>query len=247
MDWTEKIEQKKKIRKMAYRMLWADFKDMVLGWKVFLILLAYLGYFLLPYYNPYEDFNMAGMYYMVVWVIIGLNALSETSFNYLPLSTKDIVYYLKVRTNHQIGWMVFISILSAIVMDACGAEVFWERGLVILLFMLISMELMFILTLDGYSKPQGTPLSSASIPKSRKVRIVIYSVYGIAALFASMLIGMFMVYNENAKTKLLVFLCVYLVMLIFRADVVRWVDFKEFNKTPRRSMWGNAQAVNQQQ
>ena len=247
MDWTEKIEQKKKIRKMAYRMLWADFKDMVLGWKVFLILLAYLGYFLLPYYDPYEDFNMAGMYYMVVWVIIALNALSETSFNYLPLSTKDVVYYLKVRTNHQTGWMVFISGLSAIVMDAFGAEVFWERGLVILLFMLISLELMFILTLESYSKPQGTPFMSAGVPMGRKVRMTIYMVYGIAALFASMLIGMFMVYNEHAKTKLLVFLCVYLVMLIFRADVASWVNFQEFNKTPRRSMWGNAQAANQQQ
>ena len=247
MDWTEKLEHKKKIRKMAYRMLWADFKDMVLGWKVFLILLAYLGYFLLPYYDPYDDFNMAGMYYLVVWVVIALNAISETTFNFLPLSTKDIVYYLKVRTNHQISWMVLVSVLTAIVMDAFGAEVFWERGLVILLFMLITVEFMFILTLESYSKLPGTTFMSADNPMGRKVRMVIYMVYGIAALFASMLIGMFMVYNEHAKTKLVVFLCVYLVMLIFRADVSHWVEFKEYCKTPRRSMWGNVQNLNQQQ
>ena len=75
---------------------------------------------------------------------------------------------------------------------------------------------------------------------------MIYIIYGIAALFGSMMVGMFMDNNEQAKTKLLVFLCIYLVMLIFRADVVRWVEFKEFCKAPRKSMWG-AQPVNQQQ
>lgn len=247
MDWTEKMEHKKKIRKMAYRMLWADFKDMVLGWKVFLILLAYLGYFLLPYYNRYEDFNMAGMYYLVVWVIIALNALSETAFNYLPLSTKDILYYMKVRTNHQIGWIVLVSGVTAIVMDAFGADMFWERGLVILLFLLISVELMFYLTLDGYSRPHGISFMDADIPIGRKIRIVICFIYGLGALMSSMIVGMFMDYNENAKTKVLVFLGVYLVMLIFRADAMRYVEFNEFNKTPRRTLWGNAEALNQKQ
>ena len=245
MDWTEKMEHKKKIRKMAYRMLWADFKDMVLGWKIFLILLSYLGYFLLPYVNEYEDFNLAGMYYLVVWVVIALNAVSETSFNYLPLSTKDIVYYLKVRTNHQIGWMVLVSGLTAIVMDAFGADVFWERGLVILLFMLITVEFMFFLTLDSYSRPHGVSFIDASIPIGRKVRIVIYFIYGLGALMGSLLVGMFMDNNEHAKTKVLVFMCIYLVMLIFRVDAAYHAEFKEFCKTPRRTMWGNAQAENQ--
>ncbi|MBR6642523.1 MAG: hypothetical protein IKL28_02545 [Lachnospiraceae bacterium] len=247
MDWTEKMEHKKKIRKMAYRMLWADFKDMVFSWKVIMLIGAYLGYFLLPYYNRYEDFNLAGMYYLVVWAVIYLNAVSETSFNYLPLSTKDIVYYLKIRTNHQISWMVFLSGLSAIVLDAFGQEVFWERGLIILLFMLISVEFMFILTLNSYSRPHGTGFMEANQSVGRKVRTVIYFIYGLGALMGTMLVGMFMDYNENAKIKLLVILCLYLVMYIFRADVVRWVQFNEFNKTPRRSMWGNAEQLNQSQ
>lgn len=247
MDWKESIKHKKKIRKMATRMLWADFKDMVLGWKVFLILLAYLGFFLLPYYNRYEDFNLAGMYYLVVWVVIVLNALAETSFNFLPLSTKDIVYYLKVRTNHQCVWMVLVSGLSAVVMDAFNQEVFWERGLIILLFVLITVEFMLILTLDSYSRPHGVRFMDANIPVGRKIRIVFYFIYGLGALFAGMLIGMFMDNNETAKIKLLVILCLYLVMLIFRWDAARWVRFDEFNKTPRRSMWGNAQNLNQQQ
>jgi len=151
MDWTEKFEHKKKIRKMAYRMLWADFKNPVLGWKVFLLVLMYLGFFLLPYVKEADDFNAVSMYYFVIWVFTALSALVETSFNYLPLSTKDIVYYLKIRTNHQVAWMVLVSVVSAIILDACGQEVFWERGLIILLFLLITVEWYSFIALYGYS------------------------------------------------------------------------------------------------
>ena len=77
MDWTEKLERRKRIRKMAYRMLWADFRDMLFSWKVFLIGLTYLGFFLFPYLKM-EDFNFACLYYFVTWVVIALNAVSET-------------------------------------------------------------------------------------------------------------------------------------------------------------------------
>ena len=87
----------------------------------------------------------------------------------------------------------------------------------------------------------------ANCPVSRKVRTVVYFIYGLGALMGCMIVAMFMVYNEYSKTKLLVFLCIYLVMHIFRADVASWVRFEEFNKTPRRTMWGNAQTLNQQQ
>lgn len=245
MDWTEKLEHRKKIRKMAYRMLWADFKDFVLGWKGFLLILMYVGFFLIPYVQKIDDFNSAGMYYFVVWVFIALNALSETSFNYLPLSTKDIVYYLKVRTNHQIAWIVFVSGLSAVVLDAFGQEVFWERGIIVLLFLLITVEWYFFMTLYSYSKPYGISFLDTCIPVGRKIRIAVYNVYSLGVLFGTMIVSMFMDYNENAKTKLLVILCLYLVMHIFRADAARWVRFNEFCKTPRRTMWGNAETLNQ--
>ncbi len=245
MDWTEKLEHKKKIRKMAYRMLWADFKDIVLGWKVILLLLMYLGFFLLPYVKEMDDFNAVSLYYFVTWVIMSMNALAETSFNYLPLSTRDIVYYLKIRTNHQEAWMVFVSGVSALILDAFGQEVFWERGLIILLFLLITVEWYFFMTLYGYSKPDGANFLDDCIPVGRKIRIVIYNVYSIILLFGSMMVGLFMDYNEHAKTKLLVILCLYLVMYVFRADAARWVRFNEYCKTPRRSIWGNAEQLNQ--
>lgn len=243
MDWTEKIEHKKKIRKMAYRMLWADFKDVVLGWKVFLLFLMYFGFMLIPYIKM-EDYNFAGFYYFVMWVVLALNALAETSFNYLPMSTKDIVYYMKIRTNHQIGWLVLVSGVSAVMLDAFGVEVFWERGLIILLFLLITMEWLFFMTLYSYSKPQGVNFAE-NASMARKVRIVFYNVYSVGILFGSMIVGMFMKDNENAEKKLLVILCLYLVMHIFRADAASWVRFNEYNKTPRRGMWGNVETLNQ--
>ena len=61
-----------------------------------------------------------------------------------------------------------------------------------------------------------------------------------AALFS--LLHMYALSMEVA----LLGLCLYLVMDIFRADAVRWVRFNEFNKTPRRSMWANAEQLKQQ-
>ena len=246
MEWTEKMEQKKKIRKMAYRMLWADFRDVVLSWKVLLLILMYLGFFLLPYVKEAEDFNAVSMYYFVVWVLMALSTLAETSFNYLPLSTKDIVYYLKVRTNHQVAWMVLISGVSAIILDACGVEVFWERGVIVLLFLLVTVEWYSFQTLYGYSKPYGTNFLDDCIPTGRKIRIAIYNIYSVSLLFGSMIVGMFMDDNEHAKTKVLVILCLYLVMYIFRADAVNWVRFSEFSKIPHRSMWANTEQLKQQ-
>jgi len=239
MDWTEKIEHKKKIRKMAYRMLWADFKNLVCGWKVVLVLLMYLGFFLLPYVKEVDDFNAVSMYYFVIWVFMALGALAENSFNYLPLSSKDILYYLKIRTNHITSWLVLVSGVSAIVMDAFGVELFWERGAMVLLFLLVTVEWYFFMQLYTYSKPIGETLLDSDIPTVRKIRIVIYNVYGIGLLFACMFVGMFMDCNEKAKVKVLVFLCLYLGMYIFRADASGWVCFKEFTKASQRSMWGN--------
>ena len=237
MDWTEKIEQKKKIRKMAYRMLWADVRDLVMSWKVLFVITTYFGFFLLAYLEEAETYNAAAMCYFVMWVFSAIGALSETSFNYLPLSSKDIVYYLKCRTNHLAAWLVLISGITGIALDAAGAEVFWERGLIILLFLLIILEWYFGMMLYSYSKPEQVRFYDAEMPKSRMVWVIIYNFYSVILLFASMIVGMFMKYNEHAKTKVLVVLCAYLVMYIFRAEAVRWVEFKEYNKTPRRSLY----------
>lgn len=242
MDWTEKSEHKKKLRKMARRMLWADSKDFVLGWKVLLLALMWLGFFFLPYKKNLEDFNSGAMYYFVMWVFMALNALSEKSFNYLPLSTKDIVYYLKYRTNLLAAWLMSASLGTALILQVCGVEVFMERGLAVLIFLLITLEWILFMTLYGYSKPLGINFLDDSIPVARKVRIAIYNVYSIGMLFVGMFVALFMEFDENSEKKLLFLVCAYAVMFIFRADAARWVRFEEYTNISRKSMFVSAEA-----
>lgn len=241
MDWTEKVEQKKKIRKMAYRMLWADFKDVVMSWNVLMLMMMFFGFFLFPYFKDMEDFNFACMYYFVVWVLMKVSALTENSFNYLPLSTKDILYYLKIRTNHQEAWIVLLSGVLAIVLDAAGVEVFWERGALVLIFLLTTVEATFIISLSGYSVPEKKTMKEAGAPLARRVRQVVYIIYGLILLFGNLIVSMFMKPNEDAKIILLVVLCAYLVLYIFRADVAGWVKFAEHRSLPIRSIWATPQ------
>ena len=241
MDWTEKLEHKKKLRKMAYRMLWADFKNVVLGWKVILLALMLLGFLILPYVKEIDDFNIASMYYFVMWVITAICAFAETAFNYLPLSTKDIVYYLKIRTNHQEAWIVFFSCITAIIMDAAGVELFWERGVLSTIFLLTTVEGCFVVSMSGYCVPEKTTLKEAGVPLAKRVRQVIYIIYGIGLLFGSLIVSMFMKPEGNAKITVLVILCLYLILYIVRADVASWANFTECRQSPGRSMWAAPQ------
>ena len=54
-------------------------------------------------------------------------------------------------------------------MDAAGVDVFWERGLIVLLFLLIILEWYFGTMLYGYSKPENVKLYDEEMPTSRKV------------------------------------------------------------------------------
>ena len=58
MSFTEKAEKKKKLRKMAGRMLWADVKDLMCSWKGILVIGMYLGFFLLPYVKNVGRLNI---------------------------------------------------------------------------------------------------------------------------------------------------------------------------------------------
>ncbi len=245
MSFTEKAEKKKKLRKMAGRMLWADVKDLMCSWKGILVIGMYLGFFLLPYVKNVGRLNIGAMFYFVMWVLGMLNALSETSFNYLPLSTGDIVYYLKCRTNFVIAGMTTLSVLTGALLHVFSDGIFLERGLAVLLFLLFTVEWLFFTTLYGYSKPLGITFTDPSIPKARKVRIVIYNTYWILMFIIGMLMWMFMELDENSGKKLLFSLCVYLIMFIFRADAMRWVRFNEFVKAGNRNLY-DTQQQNQQ-
>lgn len=241
MDWTEKMEHKKKLRKMAGRMLLADVRGLLCSWRCLLVVMMYIGFFVLPYMIKVDNLNVGAMFYFVMWVLAAVNALSENVFNYLPMSTEDIVYYLKCRTNLLIAGLTTISVVTGVAIYACLDEIFLERGLAVLIFLLITVEWLFFMTLYGYSKPFGITFTDPSIPKARKVRIAIYNTYSIVMLFAGMIVWMFMEFDENSQKKLLFTLCAYLVMFIFRADAVRWVRFNEYTRTESRYLYATQQ------
>ena len=205
------------------------------------MVMMYLGFFVLPYLIKVDKLNVGAVFYFVVWVLVAVNALSENVFNYLPMSTEDIVYYLKCRTNLLIAGLTTISVGTGAVIYTCSDDIFLERGLATLIFLLIAVEWLFFMTLYGYSKPLGITFTDPGIPKTRKVRIAIYNTYSIIMLFVGMIVWMFMEFDENASKKLLFTLCSYLVMFIFRADAVRWVRFNEYTRTESRNLYATQQ------
>lgn len=245
MDWAEKSEQKKRLRKMAGRMLWADFKGAVCSWNVIFMVCMYFGFFLLPY-SMTENINTGTMVMFLFWVLAALNSLPETVFNYLPLSTEDIVYYLKYRTNLLTAWVTLISVGTGAVMYAAGAEVFVERGLMVLCFVLMAVEGELVGVLYSYSKSPNTIGTESGLPKPRKIRFIIYGIYCFVMVLVNMFMWLLMDYDENRTTKLVFILCAYLVMYIFRADLARWVQFKEFTKGAGRNIFAVQQQQNQQ-
>ncbi|MBP3568432.1 MAG: hypothetical protein J6K04_04630 [Lachnospiraceae bacterium] len=240
MDWTEKVEQKKKLRTMARRMLWADFKGVICGWKCILVVALYFFFIALPYAKSEEDFNVFAMSYVFMWVFIEVSALYEKPFNYLPFSTEDIVHYLKYRTNLLEAWVTAASIGTVAVLHAAGEEVFVERGLMMLCFVLTALEGWFFELLYSLAKAQNEA-EQVKLTKSRRVRMILYSIYAIVVLFVSMFGCVFMKYDETAKVKLLVTLGLYLVMYIFRTDVSHWVQFRGFVKPAERVVFATQQ------
>ena len=243
MDWTEKTEQKKKLRKMARRMLWADFKGVVCGWKCILLVCLYVLFILLPYYKNADDINGVSFFYVLMWVFIAVCALYEKPFNYLPLTTGDIVYYLKYRTNLLAAWLTLSSAGTGAVMYAAGVDVFWERGLVILCFLLMAQEGWLFEMLYGLAYERNEN-GTVNAPKARKLRIILYSTYAIVVLFAGMFVFMFMKYGETSKFKLLAALAGYLIMYIFRVDISHWVvQIREYVKPAERVVFATQQQI----
>lgn len=237
MDWITNLEEKKKIRKMAGRMLGADFRNLVCGWKVVFFLILYLGFFILPYVET-EDYNAGAFYYCAMWSLLALNAQFETVFNYLPLSTRQIRYYLYVRTNYLQAGSVLFSIVTVAGMKLLGFTPFWERGLLVLLFLLMTNEWVAMMTMYGYSKPEGVGLFDQEYPKGRRIRIICYNVYSIALLLVVMI---YLTLKDNREKELWVMVMAYLILFAMREDVRHWVSFSRYTKAVRRGMFAAAE------
>lgn len=232
MDWITKLEEKKKIRTMAGRMLWADFRSFVCGWQVVFLLLEYLGLFLIPYIET-EDYNVGAFYYCAMWVYLGLNAQFETAFNYLPLSTKQIRYYLRIRNSYLEAGMVFLSVVTASGMQLLGFAPLWERGLLVLLFLLMTNEWIALYTMYGYSKPEEVGLFDQKYPARRRFRMICYNLYSVAAFVVTLI---YLTVTVPGKQALRVMLLAYLILFFMREDVRHWVSFPNYTKVARKGM-----------
>lgn len=232
MDWITNLEEKKKIRKMARRMLWADFRSFVCSWQVVFLLVMYLGLFLMAYIET-ENYNAGAFYYCAMWGYLGLNAQFETAFNYLPLSTKQIRYYLHIRISYLEAGMVFLSVVTASGMQLLGFAPVWERGLLVLLFLLMTSEWIALYTMYGYSKPEGVGLFDQEYPAGRRFRMICYNVYSVAALIGTM---SYLTVAAPGKQALWVMLIAYLILFFMREDVRHWVNFPNYTKAVRKGM-----------
>ena len=234
MDWIDKTEQKKKVRRMASRMLWSDFRDMICSWKVLFFLAVYMFFFLLALIKEIDDFNVGACFYFIVWEAMALYALTENIFNYLPVSSKDIVYYLNHRTNLLITWILILYIGTAVLLNGIGVELFVERGIVSMVLLWSSVEWMHQASLFENSKGRGK-LVTEHLTTGQKVRYCVYFAYSLILILVSMLYSMFMENMETAQIMAPVLLGAYIVLFFFRFDLMRWFSFDQYRQRVRRA------------
>ena len=77
------------------------------------------------------------------------------------------------------------------------------------------------------------------LTKGRKVRYGIYFFISLSLVMVSMLYGMFMELNENTGIWVITFLCAYVLLYVFRADIASWFVFDEYRKRGRRSIYAS--------
>lgn len=245
MDWTDRREHRKKVRKMAAKMLWADFKDMFFSWRVLVLLMLYLCFVVLALIKDMDDYNVGACFYFITWVVMWLYALVEKVFNYLPVSDKDIILYMHHRTNLLTAWIVVLIAGTALLMDLFGVELFVERGVVCMLMLLFTVEWMHQTALFENSPGKGKWLTE-ELTTGQKVRYGCYFVYSIGFVMVSMLYGMFMESNENTKTWVIAFACAYALMYVFRADISSWFVFDEYKKRGRRTIYASQKQLEEE-
>lgn len=233
MDWIDKMEQKKKIRRMASKMLWADFRDMICSWRIIVFLAVYVFFFLMALIKDMDDLNAGACFYFIVWVVMGLYALMENIFNFLPISSKDIIYYLNHRTNLLTTWVLILFIGTAAVLNGFGVELFIERGIVSMVMLWSSIEWMYQASLFENSPGKGKVMTDL-LTTGQKVRYCLYFAYSIILVMVSMLYSMFMENMETAQIMAPVLLGAYIVLFFFRFDLMRWFSFDCYRQKVRQ-------------
>lgn len=238
MDWLQRLERKRVIRKLAGRILWKDMKVILCSWRVIFLLLVVGGYLILPYVAEIDTLNTGAFAYIGILFLSMLGTQLEPCFLFLPMTQKEIRQYITVRMNLLLGGTAALSAGIAASMCLTGISVFAERGIASTLALLFMIELMTSVFLydDREKAMRGKNLRGRA--KGRKIRAICYLVFGTIAWCYQFILVMFME-EGSSKGFLAVGMVCFVVFALMYADMIRWTEFTELcRETKRNNPWG---------
>lgn len=231
MDWTEKMKRRREMEKMAARMLGCDLKNIIVSWKIILLILV-IGLFLIWPYLEIDQTGQGGFFFFLMTFLMLIYPVPEKIFFFLPMSEQDIRWYLSARCNLYSAGMVLISIGFAGVMELLGKTVYWLNGIQYLLIPLFMMEFLAYNGIEEFQ--EKTP--------RHKVWNIICNICFVGGTFFTMMVGLFNgnVYDDAGNVKTYVFLYIslafYIVGFVVRINAMRHAHFKQY-KVLSRSYW----------
>lgn len=238
MDWLQRLERRKVIRKLAERILWKDMKAVICSWRVIFLMLIVLGYLILPYVAEIDNLNTGVFVYVGIMFLSMLGMQLEPCFVFLPMTQKEIRQYVTARMNLLLAGTTALSAGIAAIMVLAGIPVFIERGIIstlALLFMIGLMNSVFLY--DSREKAmRGKNLKGRA--KGRKVRAICYLVFGTVAWCYQLILVMFMEQEKSNKGFLVASIVCFAVLALMYADAIRWTEFIEFRKETKANPWG---------
>lgn len=238
MDWLQRLERRRVIRKLAGRILWNDMKAIVCSWRVILLFLIAAGYLFIPYLEEIDTMNMGAFVYIGIMFLMMIGMQLEPFFFFLPVTQKEIRQYITVRMNLIIGGTAVLSAAIAAVMSLVGISVFVERGAASTLSLIFMIELCTAVFLYDSREKAMKEKNLHGRAKRRKIRGICYLVFGTIAWCYQVISVMFMEGKGSSKVLLLAGVLCFVILLLMYADVIRWTEFTEFRKETKRNPWG---------
>ena len=231
MDWLERLERRKLIRKLARRMLWKDIKALVFSWRVFFLIFTVVGYLLFPYFASVDNVNMGLFVYITMLCLVMLGIEPEPIFCFLPMTKEEIRQCITDRMVLLLGGITVLSVGTAALLKFAGISVYLERGAMSTLALLDVTELIMMTYLYD-NREKAKEEKSCGKAKARKVRSICYLVFGTVAWCYQIIAVMFMerIGSVNDKVLLLRGAFCFAIIGLFYADLIRWTDFTKFRK-----------------
>ncbi len=237
MNWLQRLERRKTVRKLAGRILWKDMKAVFCSWRVIFLLLMVGGYLVFPYWAVIDTMNMGVFVYIGVIFLMMLGVQFEPYFFFLPVTQQEIRKYITVRMNLMIGGTVLSSAAVAVVMGLAGVSVYVERGAASTLSLLFLIEFctaMFLYDNRG-KEMRGENLHGKA--KRRKIRFICYMIFMCVAWCYQIISVMFMK-EENGKGLLMIGILCFAILPLMYADIIRWTEYKEYREKSKGNFLG---------